>query len=62
VYSVVMDQELAAKVVRKWARYEAFQKAGSLTLQDILKHCPSDWNPAWVAQQVELAGWPLKAA
>ena len=48
-----------AKTVRELARIEGYHRGIALTYQDVARHCPGEWRPRFIAEQCELAGWPV---
>jgi hypothetical protein len=54
------SREAAASHVRKVARAAAHERGeSSMTYADVARHCPSTWPARFIAEQCELAGFPV---
>jgi hypothetical protein len=45
--------------VQELARTAAYHKGARMTYEDVARHCPMSWRPRFIAEQCELAGWPV---
>jgi hypothetical protein len=47
------------KRVRELARAEGYHRGVFMTYEDVARHLPPTWSPRFIANQCELAGWPV---
>jgi len=51
--------ESAARRVRELARTAAYHAGAAMTYADVATHCPETFSPRFIAEQCELAGFPV---
>jgi hypothetical protein len=49
----------AGKRVRELARMAGYHMGAKMTYDDVAKHVPANWRPRFIAEQCELAGFPV---
>lgn len=53
---------LEQKKVRELARIEASFRGADLRFEDVARHVPACWGARFIAEQCELAGFPVWAS
>jgi hypothetical protein len=54
-----MSAEQAGRRVREVARAEGYHRGAAMTFDSIARHCPPEWPARFIAEQAELAGFPV---
>lgn len=53
------DREQMGRRVRELARTAAYHRGPAMAYEDVAQHLPHDLNSRFIAEQCELAGFPV---